>query len=197
MKIVALGSLDCADAIRGTVGKSARVFFSPPFGGNYDHSDYILRDASKSDLFFIRLHGYKQDAGYYGALVDAISPIAALTPDLVEQYDWSNTVILTEVCYAGADEIENAWMRESFLQNGAVAFIAAVGPAFGRNRPTLLDGEADLLSRLFIKAYERHRDVYLAYALALAKFVVLSTPLDEGDIETLKGYRVFERSQIT
>jgi len=187
MKVVSLCALDWEYPVRAIV--KDKPFTSPPIDAAGKGIKNVLELATDADVFYLRLHGHKGGYNWYGQKDDDQGP-AALTPDLVGQYNWSETVILAEVCYGARSN-----MAEAFLANRAKAFIGSRGPAYGRLRPTTFDGEADQLCKQFIKVYRRDRDPRVAYALALTKFVLLSIPIDSDDRATLRDFVILTQEK--
>lgn len=174
------------DWVRATqAAAKVKPFTCPPVSS--DDVDKVLEKASKSDIFYLNLHGYPGQSNYFGQKDNVVGP-TALTPEQVAKYDWTGVVIFAEVCFSAKDG--GGVMAQTFLTHGAKAFIGSITEAYGRVAPTVWDGEADRLMFLFWRCYSTNRDRNPEQALEQAKrwLKVLSIPLDANDKATLKSF---------
>ena len=194
MNIIGICAADWYKTSRAIIGKTP--FTYPPRGSRRHPIENVLSEATESDVFFLNLHGFKNDPCYWGQKNDLVQD-KVLRPAMVREYDWSGTVVFASVCYSAAQTKENRAIPSAFLDKGAVAFIGSIGPSYGRLRPTLfqLDDKGDLLAREFIKAYRYEKDPQLALLISKAFFVVKSLPLDDKDKATLKDFVCLTRSE--
>jgi hypothetical protein len=145
----------------------------------------VLEKASRSDLFYLNLHGYVGQGNYFGQENNVVGP-TALTPEQVTQYRWDGVVVFAEVCFSAQDG--GGAMAHAFLVNGAKAFIGSTTEAYGRVKPTIWDGEADRLMYLFWRCYDITRNPAQALEQAKRWLKVLSFPLDKDDKATLASF---------
>jgi len=144
-----------------------------------------LATATRADVVYLNLHGFIDQPYLYGQKNKVIGP-TSLTVDQVVQHDWSGVIVFAEVCFSAKDG--GSSIARAFLGRGAEAVIGSVDEAFGRARPTILDGEADRLFWLFRLFYERIRDGRKALRRAKSLLRLMSWPLDDDDRATLKSF---------
>lgn len=174
------------DWIRATRAAGAvEPLTSPPLDAETIGSK--LAQATAAAIVYLNLHGFKGQAHYYGQANGFAGP-TALTASLVAEHDWSDCVIFCEVCYSAADGGDP--IARAFLANGARAVIGSTTEAYGRIRPTLIDGEADRLMWLFRRAYKGDPTRALEIAKRWLRFI--SWPLDSDDRKTLESFICLE-----
>lgn len=144
-----------------------------------------LAKASTADIVYLNLHGYPNQANYFGQSGKKIGP-TALTPEMVSACDWSGVVVFAEVCFSAADD--GGPIAQAFLANGAKAFIGSTTEAYGRARPTFWDGEADRLLWIFRRFYPRIPDPGRALDRAKQWLELMSWPLDADDEATIESF---------
>lgn len=173
-----------ADWIKATqAAAKVKPFTCPPTSA--DDVDRVLEKASRSDIFYLNLHGYPGQSNYFGQKDNTVGP-TALTPEQVSKYRWDDVVVFAEVCFSAANG--GSAIAKAFLANGAKAFIGSTTEAYGRVMPTVWDGEADRLMFLFWRCYSLNRNTQQALDQAKRWLKVLSVPLDANDKATLKSF---------
>ena len=145
-------------------------------------AESIELDSISGDLIYFNLHGYPGQPNWFGQKGGSVGP-TAVTPEGIRSRRWDGVVIFAEVCYGAESEIAQA-----FLQQGARAFIGSTGPAYGRVKPTILNGEADRLMYWFRKTYGKYRNPAKALEAAKTILRILSYPLDFQDRATLDDF---------
>lgn len=177
-----------ADWVRASrVAGGVEPATSPP----YDADSVDLAQAAAADVVYLNLHGYRGQPYYYGQVHRVVGP-TALTAERVAQYRWHG-VVFAEVCFGAMDG--GGLIARAFLENGARAFIGSTTEAYGRVRPSLLDGEADRLMWLFRRTYRRIPQAAQALALARRLLSIVSWPLDATDRSTLESFICLEGSK--
>lgn len=177
-----------ADWIKATAAAAGvRPVTSPP---QSDESiGLTLNRATKADLVYLNLHGFAGQPHFYGQKNGVVGP-TALTAESVGRHRWDDCVVFAEVCFSaayGGNEVARA-----FIASGARTFIGSVTEAYGRVRPSLLDGEADRLFWLFRRTYAKLGDPAKALNLAKRYLRILSWPLDADDRATLEAFVLLE-----
>lgn len=170
----------CARDWQQSTSASAGVtpILSPPAGAGLD-----LRDAARSDLVLLNLHGFRDQPHFYGQANKKVGP-TALTVEDVAAHSWLGVVVFAEVCFGFYSPI-----ALEFVRRGAI-FIGSKTEAYGRVRATMFDGEADRLAFFFRLFYKPGRDVAHVLRLARGTLALASIPLDNDDLLTLKSFDI-------
>jgi len=145
-------------------------------------AESIEWDSISGDLMYFNLHGFLGQPNWFGQKDGSVGP-TAVTPEGIRSRRWDGVVVFAEVCYGAGSEIAQA-----FLQQGARAFIGSTGTAYGRIKPTILNGEADRLMYWFRNAYSIHREPARALVIAKTILRILSYPLSFQDLATLNDF---------
>ena len=148
-------------------------------------ADTLDIDGIVADVIYLNLHGFVDQPNYYGQSNDVIGP-TAMTPELVASRRWDGVVVFAEVCFSAADG--GSPIARAFLEDGARAFIGSTTTAYGHTGPTIIDGEADRLMRLFRRTYKIYDDPEKALEAARAIFRIVCFPLDADDVLTYESF---------
>ena len=195
MRVAAYCGQDWAKAMKASTSVAPAT--CPPLeAGSKPLYDFLKKAARTAGVLALNLHGYHDQANYYGQAGKLVGP-TALTVDDIIPHDWSGVTVFLEVCYSAADTPANRVIPQMFLERGARAVIGSTTEAYGHIRGTIplpgFDGEADRLLNLFLYFTKRGKGATLrapAKTLVIAKqlFRLWSWPLDDDDRETLQSF---------
>jgi hypothetical protein len=138
---------NASSSVLSAIASSTRVFVSPD-----QRIDASSASALDCKYLYCNLHGFLNNAPWFGYDNSLSSMMPALTPDAFQPAFVSGTVAFSEACYglATAGKRTSASNALSLLAAGAASVVGSTGLAFGTADPrgqTLID--ADVLARTF------------------------------------------------